>query len=295
MVAPACAFGNSFTLPAIFFATLLPPALADRALGYAALFLLAWSPCLWSLGMTLVGGQPAAPKPQRQQERRGGAAAQAAAAAEQQQGGGSGGGLATQEEQQQQSKPLSWRQPRIVDVTPLAVGSSDSLGSADEGASAGCATSSGNGLSEPPAWAEALARHPATARLTQFLSQVMNPPVMAILAGAVVGYSSAGQALLASIQGSGGAAAAALPPELGLVHSLAKAALEVCLLRLLGALCLLCTLCPAGLAVGCTTRLCQQALWATSAPALEARHCWCRPFPCRSLSCWPPARWPPRP
>lgn len=43
-------------LPAVFFMTLLPPALADRALGYAAIFLLAWSPALWSLGYSMVTG-----------------------------------------------------------------------------------------------------------------------------------------------------------------------------------------------------------------------------------------------
>ena len=41
-MALAAAFGNSFTLPAVFFMTLLPPALADRALGYAAIFMLFW-------------------------------------------------------------------------------------------------------------------------------------------------------------------------------------------------------------------------------------------------------------
>jgi len=61
MVAPSAAFGNSFTLPAIFFATLLPGAMADRALGYAALFLLAWSPCLWTIGPALVDSQPGPP------------------------------------------------------------------------------------------------------------------------------------------------------------------------------------------------------------------------------------------
>jgi len=52
----SCAFGNSFTLPAVFFLTLLPSAAASKALGYAALFLLTWSPCLWSFGLSLVHG-----------------------------------------------------------------------------------------------------------------------------------------------------------------------------------------------------------------------------------------------
>lgn len=52
----SCAFGNSFTLPAVFFLTLLPSAAANKALGYAALFLLTWSPCLWTFGLSLVHG-----------------------------------------------------------------------------------------------------------------------------------------------------------------------------------------------------------------------------------------------
>ena len=222
MVAPSCAFGNSFTLPAIFFATLLPPALADRALGYAALFLLAWSPCLWSLGMSLVGAK--LPPPQAQ-----------------------GGGATPQQEQQQEEEggggaptplPLKWRQPRIVDVTPLSVRSRSSSGGGSddeaEGSSSGGGTNGGGGsqLQEmapaPPSWAEWLAMHPVTARLVQFAGQVLNPPVLAIIAGAVVGFSPLGRTLLASAQGgAAGAGAAVLPPELGLMHGFCKAVLEV--------------------------------------------------------------------
>ena len=54
-----CAFGNSFTLPLVFIMTLLPAALAERAIGYCALFLLAWSPCLWSMGLSLIQGNGA--------------------------------------------------------------------------------------------------------------------------------------------------------------------------------------------------------------------------------------------
>jgi predicted permease len=50
MVAAACAFGNSLTLPLVFLSSLLPAAAYDRAVGYTALFLAAWSPLLWSLG-----------------------------------------------------------------------------------------------------------------------------------------------------------------------------------------------------------------------------------------------------
>ena len=35
----ACAFGNSLTLPLVFLSALLPPAEAERAAGYVALYL----------------------------------------------------------------------------------------------------------------------------------------------------------------------------------------------------------------------------------------------------------------
>lgn len=54
LVIAASAFGNSFTLPAVFFLSLLPGPMADQAIAYCGLFLLAWSPCLWSLGVALL-------------------------------------------------------------------------------------------------------------------------------------------------------------------------------------------------------------------------------------------------
>jgi hypothetical protein len=63
IVAAACTFGNSFTLPCVFFASLLPPDLFHRAIGYAGLFLLAWSPCLWTVGLRLVSRQETALAP----------------------------------------------------------------------------------------------------------------------------------------------------------------------------------------------------------------------------------------
>jgi len=54
LISVACAFQNSFTLPAVFLLSLLPAALADRAIAYLGLYLLAWSPCLWSLGLYLI-------------------------------------------------------------------------------------------------------------------------------------------------------------------------------------------------------------------------------------------------
>ena len=56
LTAAACAFGNSLTLPLVFLAALLPAAAFDRAAGYTALFLLGWSPLLWSVGLRLLRG-----------------------------------------------------------------------------------------------------------------------------------------------------------------------------------------------------------------------------------------------
>ncbi|QDZ19859.1 hypothetical protein HOP50_03g23760 [Chloropicon primus] len=53
IVKASCAFGNSVTLPLIFFSTLLSGAQYDLAAGYTALFLIAWSPALWSLGYAM--------------------------------------------------------------------------------------------------------------------------------------------------------------------------------------------------------------------------------------------------
>ncbi|KAK9839222.1 hypothetical protein WJX81_002161 [Elliptochloris bilobata] len=55
MTAAACAFGNSLTLPLVFLAALLPAAAYERAVGYTALFLMGWSPLLWSVGYKLLG------------------------------------------------------------------------------------------------------------------------------------------------------------------------------------------------------------------------------------------------
>ena len=59
IVKAACAFGNSVTLPLIFFSTLLSGAQYDLAAGYTALFLIAWSPALWSLGYSMFVGSEA--------------------------------------------------------------------------------------------------------------------------------------------------------------------------------------------------------------------------------------------
>jgi len=56
LTAAACAFGNSLTLPLVFLAALLPAGAFDRAAGYTALFLVGWSPLLWSVGLRLLRG-----------------------------------------------------------------------------------------------------------------------------------------------------------------------------------------------------------------------------------------------
>ena len=55
LVMSCCAFGNSLTLPLVFLLALLPSAAADRATGYLALFMMGWSPMLWSFGLQLLG------------------------------------------------------------------------------------------------------------------------------------------------------------------------------------------------------------------------------------------------
>ena len=64
LVASACTFGNSLTLPLVFLMGLLPGPQFERAVGYTALFLAGWSPLLWSLGyaqLSAVALSPAGP------------------------------------------------------------------------------------------------------------------------------------------------------------------------------------------------------------------------------------------
>lgn len=58
-----CAFGNSLTLPLVFLLALLPGPAADRATGYLALFMMGWSPMLWSFGLQLLGRSMPASQP----------------------------------------------------------------------------------------------------------------------------------------------------------------------------------------------------------------------------------------
>ena len=51
-----CAFGNTFTLPIVFLIEVLGAALGDRVAGYVALYLIGWSPALWTVGYSLITG-----------------------------------------------------------------------------------------------------------------------------------------------------------------------------------------------------------------------------------------------
>ena len=51
-----CAFGNTFTLPIVFLVEVLGAAFGDRVAGYVALYLIGWSPALWTAGYLLITG-----------------------------------------------------------------------------------------------------------------------------------------------------------------------------------------------------------------------------------------------
>jgi predicted permease len=196
LVAAGCAFGNSFTLPAVFFLSLLPPVLADRAIAYCGLFLLAWSPCMWSAGLALVEGGfgPAAPPPEPPKPAPLAWQAAAAAAAAQK----------SSVEQADAAPPAPSPQEAVFDIES----EQSSL------------------LPAPAPWARRLRSHPAVARLARFAGRALNPPVLSILAGAVVGMSPLSKQLFLQAAG-GGAPPVALPIELGLLRAALRCALEV--------------------------------------------------------------------
>lgn len=51
-----CAFGNTFTLPLVFLAEVLGASYADKVAGFIALYLIGWSPALWTVGYQLLAG-----------------------------------------------------------------------------------------------------------------------------------------------------------------------------------------------------------------------------------------------
>ena len=56
-VGVACAaFGNTFTLPLLFVVEVLGASFGDRVAGYIALYLIGWSPALWTVGYLYLSG-----------------------------------------------------------------------------------------------------------------------------------------------------------------------------------------------------------------------------------------------
>lgn len=54
IITAACAFGNAATLPLVFLRGMLSPNDYSSAAGYLALFMVGWSPCLWSWGYQML-------------------------------------------------------------------------------------------------------------------------------------------------------------------------------------------------------------------------------------------------
>lgn len=52
----ACSFGNTFTLPLVFLTEVLGRTRADETAGYIALYLIGWTPVLWTVGFLLIAG-----------------------------------------------------------------------------------------------------------------------------------------------------------------------------------------------------------------------------------------------
>lgn len=54
LITAACAFGNCVTLPLVFLNGTLSPTDYGTAAGYLALFMVGWSPCLWTVGYQIM-------------------------------------------------------------------------------------------------------------------------------------------------------------------------------------------------------------------------------------------------
>ncbi|KAJ7198656.1 hypothetical protein O6H91_Y500600 [Diphasiastrum complanatum] len=54
LVMAACAFGNSVTLPLVLLSGILPSEEISRAAGYLSLYLVGWSPALWTFGYQII-------------------------------------------------------------------------------------------------------------------------------------------------------------------------------------------------------------------------------------------------
>jgi predicted permease len=228
LITAACAFGNSFTLPAVFFLSLLPGVLADQAIAYSGLFLLAWSPCLWSFGLTLV--ENGFTKGNSMSSTAGGSNIN---------NGNEQNRIGQQPSQQQQ-------QQLTGNIMAMNTGSSESGGmstarSLESSTGSDFNTTIDLVSSTQPSSTTQLSIittkiHHLLAALSRFASKTLNPPVLAILIGATVGHSPAGKGLFVALKSGLGAGVATsgssfslgyLPFELSLVWAGLKGAYEV--------------------------------------------------------------------
>ncbi|KAL4517882.1 hypothetical protein Ndes2526B_g02280 [Nannochloris sp. 'desiccata'] len=213
LITAACAFGNSFTLPAVFFLSLLPGVLADQAIAYSGLFLLSWSPCLWSFGLTLVENGFTRGNSSLVENKNN---TSANTMGEQRVG---------QPEQQQQQQ----QQQLTGNIMAMNARGGDGFNSTID------LESSVQFFSSPIANVYNKLNY-LFAASSRFASRTLNPPVLSILIGAIVGLSPAGKDLFLALKSGPGASVATsgmsfnlgyLPFELSLVWAGLKGAYEV--------------------------------------------------------------------
>jgi len=186
-----CAFGNTFTLPLVFLVEVLGAAYGDRVAGYIALYLIGWSPALWTVGyMLLTGG--------------GGGSGS----------GGGGGGGGRGEIGRSRAKGARDRGGESEGVNCDA-----SCSGADGGASG--AFSEGSKSIQ-----EKLAGMRETCAV--IVKETVNPPLVGIFTGVLIGVTPLRHILIGGT--STYVAASTLPPELGLVAAALKALFELAVL-----------------------------------------------------------------
>jgi hypothetical protein len=236
LITAACAFGNSFTLPAVFFLSLLPGVLADQAIAYSGLFLLAWSPCLWSFGLTIVEN---------------GFTRGTISAPDRNNTSGSGGGGLGNTNKNNNGMNRGGQQQLTGNIMAMNTTSGGTgVGGAGAAMAGAVGGSNGGGYtttidltpSSQPSSASTVSNLPINklsyfiATLSRFASRTLNPPVLSILIGAIVGLSPAGKDLFLALKSSPGAGFTAssssfslgyLPFELSLVWAGLKGAYEV--------------------------------------------------------------------
>ncbi|KAK9807714.1 hypothetical protein WJX72_007038 [[Myrmecia] bisecta] len=177
LVLAACSFGNSLTLPLVFLTSLLPAAAADRAAGYTALFLMGWSPLLWSLGYQLLGGAGT---------------------------------------------------PRVKRV---GLGTADDVGAAKRSVASNVGTRRGVSFAMVAVTVSEAIRRAASA-LHKVAKQVINPPLIGVICGVLVGVTPLGSVLFQPKSAAALAVTAQLPMELHVAIGLLRSVADV--LSLLG-------------------------------------------------------------